>query len=68
LVEQNAGYGKPSNLSVSGSSWFRGVSLAFLQGLVRSIDDKVLPVERMTIYHAFMAATKRAEIEDYYFS
>lgn len=42
-------------------------AVAILKGLTRSIDGTVLPVERMTIYHAFMAAVKRAKINDYTF-
>jgi len=41
--------------------------LAFLQGLVRSIDDKVLPVERMSLYHTFMAAVNKTGIEKFTF-
>ena len=36
-----------------------------LARLPRSIDGVVFPVERMTLYHAFMAACARAEVADY---
>lgn len=42
-------------------------AVAILKNLPRSIDGQVFPVERMTIYHAFIAAAKRAEITDYTF-
>jgi integrase len=36
-----------------------------LQGLPRSADGRVFPLESISLYHAFSAATKRAGIEDY---
>lgn len=42
-------------------------ALAVLKGVPRSISGTVLPVERLTLYHAFIAACKRAEISNYTF-
>ena len=42
-------------------------ALAMLKGLPRTITGAVLPVERLTLYHAFIAACKRAEIQDFTF-
>lgn len=41
--------------------------IAILKELPRSIGGFVLPVERMTLYHAFHAAVVRAGIEDFTF-
>ena len=38
---------------------------AVLAALPRSIDGVVFPVERMTLYHAFSAACKRAKLSDF---
>lgn len=40
-------------------------ALAILEALPHSTTGKVFPVERMTLYHAFGAACKRAGIADY---
>ena len=40
-------------------------AVAVLTALPRSIDGIVFPVERMTLYHAFMAACTRAGISNY---
>lgn len=40
-------------------------ALSVLDALPRSIDGVVLPVERMTLYHAFMYACKRAKIKNF---
>ena len=40
-------------------------AVAVLEALPRSIDGVVFPVERMTLYHAFMAACTRAKITNY---
>jgi integrase len=42
-------------------------ALAILNSLPRAIKGVVFPVERMTLYHAFNAAVKRAGIADYTF-
>lgn len=42
-------------------------ALAAINGLPKTTSGIVLPMERMTLYHAFVAACKRAEIEDYTF-
>jgi integrase len=42
-------------------------AIEVLKGLPRSIGGAVIPVQRMTLYHAFKAATSRAEIEDFTF-
>lgn len=42
-------------------------ALDVLRALPRAIKGPVLPVERLTLYHAFIAAAKRAGIEDYTF-
>lgn len=40
-------------------------ALEVIEALPRSTTGKVFPVERLTLYHAFTAACKRAGIEDY---
>lgn len=40
-------------------------ALAVIESLPRSLDGLLIPVERMTLYHAFRAACQRAGIEDY---
>jgi len=40
-------------------------ALAVLESIPRSTTGKVFPVERLTLYHAFVAACKRAGIKDY---
>lgn len=40
---------------------------AVLKALPHSVEGKVLPVERMTLYHAFAAAVARAGIKDFTF-
>jgi len=40
-------------------------AVAVLANLPRSIDGLVFPVERMTLYHVFMAACTRAGVTDY---
>lgn len=40
-------------------------AMAVLESIPRSTTGKVFPVERLTLYHAFVAACKRAGIEDY---
>lgn len=40
-------------------------ALAVLDAIPRSTTGKVFPVERLTLYHAFIAACKRADINDY---
>lgn len=42
-------------------------ALQVLEDLPRSTTGFVLPVERMTLYHAFMYACQRADIEDFTF-
>ena len=42
-------------------------AVAVLKGLPRSIGGAVIPIARMTLYHAFKAATKRAKIENFTF-
>lgn len=42
-------------------------ALAVLDTLPRSISGKVLPAQRLTLYHAFAAARARAGIEDFTF-
>lgn len=42
-------------------------ALAVLNSLPISVSGKVFNMERMTIYHAFIAAVKRAKISDYTF-
>lgn len=42
-------------------------AIAILKVLPRSIDGVVIPVQRMTLYHVFKAAVKRAGIEDFTF-
>ncbi len=42
-------------------------ALAILDGLPRTLNGKVLPVQRMTLYHVFRAAVLRAKIEDFTF-
>lgn len=42
-------------------------AIAILKGLPRSISGDVIPVQRMTLYHVFKAAVKRAGIEDFTF-
>lgn len=42
-------------------------AVVILKGLPRSISGAVIPVERMTLYHAFKAAVARAGIEDFTF-
>jgi len=41
--------------------------LTVLNALPRDISGNVLPVERLTLYHAFIAACKRAAIENFTF-
>ena len=41
------------------------IALDVLGELPVSIKGKIIPVERMTIFHAFQAACKRAGIEDF---
>jgi integrase len=41
--------------------------LTVLNALPRDISGNVLPVERLTLYHAFIAACKRATLEDFTF-
>lgn len=40
-------------------------AMAVLEGIPISTTGKVFPVERLTLYHAFVAACKRAGISDY---
>jgi integrase len=40
-------------------------ALRVLEALPRSLRGPVIPVERLTLYHAFIAACKRAGISDY---
>lgn len=40
-------------------------AIQILKGMPRHISGRVIPVQRMTLYHAFIAAVKRAGIEDY---
>jgi integrase len=40
-------------------------ALAVIESLPHSLDGLLIPVERMTLYHAFHAACERAGIEDY---
>lgn len=42
-------------------------AIAVLKGLPHSIRGAVIPVQRMTLYHAFKAAVKRAGIKDFTF-
>lgn len=42
-------------------------ALEVLKGLPRDIHGAVLPVQRMTLFHAFSAACKRAGIMDFHF-
>lgn len=42
-------------------------SLAVLNNFAQTTSGVVLPVERLTLYHAFIAACKRADIDDYTF-
>lgn len=42
-------------------------ALAVLEALPRSISGEVIPVQRMTLYHVFAAALKRAEVEGFTF-
>lgn len=42
-------------------------AVAVLEALPRSIDGTVIPVQRMTLYHVFAAALKRAKIDDFTF-
>lgn len=42
-------------------------ALAVLDALPRSISGLVIPVQRMTLFHVFKAATKRAGVSDYTF-
>lgn len=42
-------------------------AVEILKALPRSIDGVVIPVQRMTLYHVFAAALKRAGINDYTF-
>jgi len=44
-----------------------GRAIKILKAMPRSIDGVVLPVQRMTLYHAFHAAVVRAGIEDFNF-
>lgn len=43
------------------------IAISILKGLPRLIGGAVIPVQRMTLYHAFKAAVKRAGIEDFTF-
>lgn len=43
------------------------IAISILKGLPRSIGGAVIPVQRMTLYHAFKAAVKRGGIEDFTF-
>lgn len=43
------------------------IAISILKGLPRSFEGAVIPVQRMTLYHAFKAAVKRAGIEDFTF-
>lgn len=40
-------------------------AVEILEALPRSVDGRVFPVERMTLYHAFSYALDRARIEDF---
>lgn len=40
-------------------------AMSVLESIPRSTTGKVFPVERLTLYHAFVAACKRAGISDY---
>ncbi len=42
-------------------------AMSILEGMSRSTDGYVLPVERLTLYHAFVAAVRRAKISNYTF-
>lgn len=42
-------------------------ALEVLKALPRSIDGTVIPVERMTLYHVFAAALKRAKVTNFTF-
>jgi integrase len=42
-------------------------AVAVLEALPRSISGEVIPVQRMTLYHVFAAALKRAKINDFTF-
>lgn len=42
-------------------------AIAVLEALPRSINGAVLPVQRMTLYHVFAAAVKRAGVADFTF-
>lgn len=42
-------------------------AIAVLKGLPRSVSGLVLPVERLTLYHAFRYACDRAEIKGFTF-
>lgn len=42
-------------------------AVAVLEALPRSISGEVIPVQRMTLYHVFAAALKRAKIGDFTF-
>lgn len=42
-----------------------GKAMKVLQSLPKHISGRVIPLQRMTLYHAFIAAVKRAGIEDY---
>jgi integrase len=46
---------------------FSSRAMKVLEGLPRSIQGNVLPVQRMTLYHVFHAAVVRAEIKDFTF-
>lgn len=43
------------------------VAIAILAGLPRSITGQVIPLQRMTLYHVFAAALKRAGVSDFTF-
>ena len=43
------------------------VAIAVLAGLPRSISGKVIPLQRMTLYHVFAAALKRAGVSEFTF-
>jgi integrase len=42
-------------------------AVAVLEALPRSISGEVIPVQRMTLYHVFAAAIKRADVSDFTF-
>lgn len=44
---------------------FSPTALTVLENLPKSIKGRIIPVERMTLFHAFQAACARADIEDF---